>query len=56
MNHTPNGYDPLWVKAINHALADRESDVRIQDIDEHIWDTFLGPLIDSIEDGEETES
>ena len=48
---TPNGYDPLWVQAINHVLEDRESNVRITDIDELLWDRFIGPMVDSIEDG-----
>lgn len=49
-NHTPNGYDPLWVKAINNVLEDRESDVRIDDIDEAVWDEYIGPLVDSFDD------
>jgi len=48
-NHTPNGYDPRWVGAINGVLEDRESDVRITDLTEDLWDEFLGPMIDAIE-------
>jgi hypothetical protein len=47
--HTENFYDPRWVEAINGVLADRESDLRITDIDEHDFDRYLGPMIDRIE-------
>jgi len=46
---TPNGYDPLWVRAINHVLEDRESPIRIDDVTEAQWEEFIGPLVDAIE-------
>ena len=51
MNHTPNGFDPSWIEAINGVLEDRESDVRIKDLDDVIWERWVGPLVDTIEDG-----
>jgi len=48
---TPNGYDSLWIMAINRVMEDREADVRISDIDDGFWDSFIGPLCDSVEDG-----
>jgi hypothetical protein len=47
---TANGYDCRWVEAINHVLESRETGIQIDDIDEEIWDSFLGPMIDAIED------
>lgn len=49
---TPNGYDPLWVAAINNVLSDREHDLRITDITEEVWDEHVGPMIDAVEDGD----
>lgn len=49
---TPNGYDNLWVEAINNVLHDREASVRIVDVDAWFWDRFIGPLCDAIEDTE----
>jgi hypothetical protein len=49
---TPNGYDPCWVTAINGALADRETQVRITDLDDDLWDRFVGPMIDAIDQEE----
>jgi len=49
--HTPSGFDWRWVDAINGTLADRDSDVvRIEDIEQDMWDRHLGPLVDAIED------
>lgn len=48
--HTPNGYDPFWIEAINAVLQDRGSLVRITDIDEELWDEFIGPMIDQFQD------
>jgi hypothetical protein len=50
--HTANGYDPRWVAAINGVLADRESDVRAIDLDDAVWEQFVGPLCDVYEDDE----
>jgi hypothetical protein len=50
--HTPNGYDPRWVEAINGVLEDRDSDIRIVDLDDDFWNEFIGPMVDAIEDGE----
>lgn len=46
---TTNGYDELWVRAINHVLQDRDATVRIKDINDDIWENFIGPMIDEIE-------
>jgi hypothetical protein len=48
---TANGYDKLWIKAINGVMEDRGSPVRLQDIDSDLWDKFIGPLCDAVEDG-----
>jgi len=50
--HTDNGYDPRWIEAINGVLEDRETGQEITDITEQLWDDFIGPMIDAIEDGE----
>lgn len=50
MEHTPNGYDPRWVAAINGVLEDREADTRITDVTEELWERFIGPMIDAIQD------
>jgi len=47
--NTPNGYDPRWVDAINAALEDRGSSLRAVDLDDQIWERFLGPLVDAYE-------
>lgn len=48
---TPNGYDRRWIDAINVVLADRKTSTkRIEDIDDALWERFVGPMIDSIED------
>ncbi len=48
---TSNGFSPLWIEAINQVLEDREeSDIRVADLDYDIWEKFLGPLIDFVED------
>jgi hypothetical protein len=49
MNHTPNGYDPRWLAAINQVLEDRETGIEITDIHESLWDQFIAPMIDAIE-------
>ncbi len=48
--HTPNGYDPCWIEAINGTLEGRECPFRIIDISDELWDERIGPMIDSIED------
>jgi hypothetical protein len=48
--HTPNGYDPTWLAAINRVLEDRESEFRITDLTDDLWDSHIGPMIDAIED------
>lgn len=49
---TPNGFDPRWVELINGALADREVEIRITDLSPRMWDEYIGPLLDAIENGE----
>jgi len=49
MTHTGNGYDPLWVEAINNALEDRGSLIRVVDIDRSQWERHIGPMLDDIE-------
>lgn len=46
---TPNGYDPGWVECINNVLAEREAGIRITDVDDDLWETFIGPMVDAIE-------
>jgi hypothetical protein len=46
---TPNGIGRIWIEAINQVLEARESDIRIADLDDDIWEKFLGPLIDFCE-------
>jgi hypothetical protein len=53
--HTENGYDPLWVEAINVVLQEREARVRIKDISDELWSRFIGPMVDAIEAGEFSE-
>jgi len=48
---TPNGYDPHWIAAINGVLSDRDSGVRITDLNDELWERFIGPMCDAIEDG-----
>jgi hypothetical protein len=48
---TPNGYDPAWLPVINRVLADRESDIRIDDLTHDFWTAHIGPMIDAIQDG-----
>lgn len=48
--HTPNGFDPRWVDAINGALADRDVESRVFDLDDELWERFIGPMLDAIED------
>lgn len=49
---TPAGFDSRWITAINEVLSGRESSVRIADLNHELWDRFLGPLVDAIEDGD----
>lgn len=51
--HTPNGYDPLWIEAINAVLEDRGADNRVEDLTEKLWDEHIGPMIDEIQDATE---
>lgn len=49
---TPNGYDQRWIDAINVVLDDRGREYPpITDINDALWDKFLGPMVDAIEDG-----
>jgi hypothetical protein len=48
---TPNGFDHLWLLALNRVLADRGSNLRVEDLDDHLWGRYLGPLVDALEDG-----
>ncbi len=52
MASTKNGYDPRWVKAINQVLEDRDAPARVSDVNEELWDRFIGPMCDAIEEGE----
>lgn len=56
LEQTPNGYDARWIGAINGALADRAIDnpvhVRAVDLNDDLWDEFIGPLVDLYEDEE----
>ena len=47
--HTPQGYDPTWLVAINGVLEDREANVRVTDLDDWTWECFVGPLCDAFE-------
>ena len=49
---TSNGYDDAWVSAINGVMEDRGAKVRIVDLDDALWERFIGPLCDAIEDTE----
>lgn len=49
---TPNGYDPRWIEAINSVMESRDSEVRLADLNDDLWDNFLGPLCDAVEDGD----
>lgn len=50
INHTtPNGYDQRWVAAINQTLKDRGHDYSIEDINDQMWNDYIGPLLDQIE-------
>ena len=49
---TRNGFDPRWLECINQVLQDRGSEVRVKDLDPFMWDEFLGPMCDAIEEGE----
>lgn len=46
---TPNGYDRRWIDAINTILSDRETGIEITDINDTLWDEFIGPMCDTIE-------
>jgi hypothetical protein len=48
---TRNGYDDRWVDAINNVLQDRESQIRINDLDDNLWNDHIGPMCDAIENG-----
>ncbi len=47
---TSLGYDNLWVFAINGVLEDRGSPIRINDLSGGLWDSYIGPMVDRIED------
>jgi hypothetical protein len=49
--HTPNGFDPVWLEAINRVLEDRGSEHRAPDLDDELWHRYLGPLCDEFESG-----
>ncbi len=46
---TRNGFDVLWIVAINRCLEDRDVETRATDLTQDQWDKYLGPLIDEIE-------
>lgn len=50
--HTPNGYDPRWIAPINDAIRDRqdESSASIEDLTDELWEEFIGPMLDRIEE------
>ena len=39
-----------WVQAINTALADREVETRLENLDDAFWERWIGPMLDAIED------
>lgn len=46
---TNNGYDQRWIDAINGVLADREVPIRLSDLDDGFWESFVGPMVDHVE-------
>jgi hypothetical protein len=50
-SHTQNGYDPAWLVPINNVLEDRGTGTVITDITDELWEKFIGPMVDAIEDG-----
>jgi hypothetical protein len=50
---TESGFSPLWIAAINGVLSDRDTGIKIVDIDQALWDEFIGPMCDEIEDNPE---
>jgi hypothetical protein len=48
---TSDGFDPLWLVVINRVLEERGSALCASDLDDSLWERFLGPLIDAFEDG-----
>ncbi len=48
---TPSGlFDRRWVDAINQVLEDREVNITITDILPALWDEYIGPMVDAIEE------
>jgi hypothetical protein len=47
--HTPNGFDPTLIEAINTVLRDRETGIKITDLNQELWDKYIGPLCDELE-------
>lgn len=47
---TPNGFDERWVDCINEVLRGRECAFEIKDLDPILWDQFIGPMCDALED------
>lgn len=49
VTHTPNGYDPDLVRAINGVLDDRETGLHLDDLTDELWFSVVGPMMDRIE-------
>jgi hypothetical protein len=47
---TPNGFDERWIDCINEVLGGRESDIQIKDLEPLLYDRFIGPMCDALED------
>jgi hypothetical protein len=47
---TPHGFDRRWLAPINGALADRGAAAQVDDLDDDLWDRYLGPLLDALEE------
>lgn len=47
---TPNGFDERWIDCINAVLQDRESSVQLKDLNPLLWDQFIGPMCDALQD------
>jgi hypothetical protein len=49
---TRSGYDRRFVDAINGVLEDRDSGVRINDLNDQLWERHIGPLVTAVERGD----
>lgn len=47
---TPNGFDRHWVEAINQVFRDREINIVITDLHPTLWDNYISPMADAIEE------